>query len=300
MAVGSAAVSDVLHPAELRFDVGGAPGVDALHGLDWGGDGPDVLFLHANGFCAGSYEPVVAALRGTLRCFALDLWGHGRTAGGPERHGDLGSGGWAGVVADLGEVSALARSEHPGLPVVIIGHSMGSFALQRYLLDHSSALDGAVLTGTTAIDVIAPGIDPAQEVDLSAFNAPFAPARTDYDWLSRDEAEVDAYVADPACGFGLDAGSVGGMLAGAEDFGNPVVLGRIRSDLPILLVSGDADPLAGGGPLVELVGTRYREAGVTDVTVELVPGARHEVFNETNRDEITTTVLAWLARVVDR
>jgi alpha-beta hydrolase superfamily lysophospholipase len=74
---------------------------------------------------------------------------------------------------------------------------MGSFALQRYLLERSADLDAAVLTGTTAVDVIAPGIDPTQEVDLSAFNAPFAPARTDYDWLSRDDAEVDAYVADP-------------------------------------------------------------------------------------------------------
>ena len=288
---------------ETDFSLSAADGTEVV-GYRWSGTAAPaaiVQIAHGMGEHAGRYRRLAEALTDAgYVVYANDHRGHGRTAGGPERHGDLGSGGWAGVVADLGEVSALARSEHPGLPVVIIGHSMGSFALQRYLLDHSSALDGAVLTGTTAIDVIAPGIDPAQEVDLSAFNAPFAPARTDYDWLSRDEAEVDAYVADPACGFGLDAGSVGGMLAGAEDFGNPVVLGRIRSDLPILLVSGDADPLAGGGPLVELVGTRYREAGVTDVTVELVPGARHEVFNETNRDEITATVLAWLARVVDR
>jgi alpha-beta hydrolase superfamily lysophospholipase len=88
------------------------------------------------------------------------------------------------------------------------------------------------------------------------------------------------------------------MLAGAGDFADPAKLAAIRPDLPILLISGDADPLAGGGALIELVGGRYRDAGVTDVTVELYPGARHEVFNETNRDEITASVLAWLDRVL--
>lgn len=117
MAVGSAAVSDVLHPAELRFDVGGAPGVDALHGLDWGGDGPDVLFLHANGFCAGSYEPVVAALRGTLRCFALDLWGHGRTAAPHE----LSSMTMEAMAADV----AAVLDAWPSPTVQLVGHSLG-------------------------------------------------------------------------------------------------------------------------------------------------------------------------------
>lgn len=280
-----------------------APDGTIIRGYRWSGDDAPrgiVQISHGMGEHVARYGRLAEALVDAgYVVYGNDHRGHGRTAG-PEHYGDLGPGGWKGLVSDLGVVSAHARSEHPGLKLAIVGHSMGSFALQQYLLDHSADLDAAALSGTSAVDIIAAGIDPTQEVDLSGFNAAFEPARTESDWLSRDEAEVDAYVADPACGFGLDAGSVGGMLAGAEDFGNPVVLGRIRSDLPILLVSGDADPLAGGGPLVELVGTRYREAGVTDVTVELVPGARHEVFNETNRDEITATVLAWLARVVDR
>ena len=90
---------------------------------------------------------------------------------------------------------------------------MGSFALQQYLLDHSADMEAAVLSGTTALDVVAPAIDPTKEVDLSAFNLAFAPARTDYDWLSRDETEVDAYVDDPDCGFGLDPAATAGMLA---------------------------------------------------------------------------------------
>ena len=179
---------------------------------------------------------------------------------------------------------------------MLLGHSMGSFALQEYLLDRSADIDGAVLSGTSAVDVIAGGLDTTQPADLSAFNAPFEPARTEYDWLSRDEAEVDRYVADPACGFGVDATGMAQMVGGAA-LGDAERLGGIRPDLPIYVFSGDADPLAGGGALIELVADRYRQAGVADVTMTLYPGARHETFNETNRDEVTADLLGWLERV---
>ena len=105
------------------------------------------------------------------------------------------------------------------------------------------------------------------------------------------------YIADPDCGFGLDPAGTAGMLARAADTADP---STVRKDLPIHLISGDADPLAGGGSLIELVADRYRLAGVHDVTAVLYPHARHEVFNETNRDEITTELLTWLARVTAR
>lgn len=268
----------------------------------WSGDTQPTFIAqiaHGMGEHAGRYRRLAEALIGAgAVVYANDHRGHGRTAGSPDRHGDLGAGGWAGLVADLGVVSAHARAEHPGLALVVIGHSMGSFALQRYLLDHSADLDAVVLSGSTAIDVVAAGIDPDSEVDLSAFNAPFEPARTDYDWLSRDPDEVDAYVADAACGFGLDAAAAASMIGGVDGVADPERLAGIRSDVPVLLISGDTDPLAGGGTLIELVAERYREAGITSVTARLYPGARHEVFNETNRDEITADLLAWLGDVV--
>lgn len=272
-----------------------------LQGYRWDGEGDPraiVQIAHGMGEHAGRYRRLGAALvEAGYVVYANDHRGHGRTAGSTAAFGDLGPGGWDGLLSDLATVGATARAEHSGIPLVLVGHSMGSFALQQYLLDHSDRLDGAVLSGTTAVDVIAPGIDPTQEVDLSAFNTPFAPARTDYDWLSRDEAEVDAYIADPACGFGLNGPSAATMLAAAARFGDPAALARIRSDLPILIMSGDADPLAGGGALVELVGSRYRDAGIANVTVTLYPGARHEIFNETNREQVTADLLAWLTRV---
>jgi alpha-beta hydrolase superfamily lysophospholipase len=283
----------------FTFDAGDGTTIEAYR---WTGDGTPrgiVQIAHGMGEHAARYRRLAEVLtRAGFVVYANDHRGHGRTAGSPDRHGDLGPGGWSGLVADLGTLGALAREEHPGVPLVLLGHSMGSFALQRYLLDHSADVDGAVLSGSTAFDVVAAAIDPQAEVDLSAFNAPFEPARTEYDWLSRDPDEVDAYVADPACGFGLNGASAGSMLEGMSGVADPERLRGIRSDLPVYLVSGDADPLAGGGALVDLLADRYREAGVLDVTVARYPEARHEVFNETNRDEITTDLLEWLDRVV--
>ena len=121
---------------------------------------------------------------------------------------------------------------------------------------------------------------------LAAFNASFE-HRTGYEWLSRDAAEVDAYVADPWCGWDVPPDVIPSLFAPAPQLADPAQLARIRSDLPILIASGDADPLAADGVLLEQLGQRYRDAGVADVTVKLYPAARHEILNESNRDEVT-------------
>jgi alpha-beta hydrolase superfamily lysophospholipase len=274
---------------------------EAIVGYRWSGTGEPkaiVQIAHGMGEHAARYARLAAALveHGYV-VYANDHRGHGRTAGGPERHGVLGPAGWDGLVDDLGAVSALARKEHPGIPLVVLGHSMGSFALQQYLLDHSGDVDAAVLSGTSAADMLAAAIDTSQPADLSAFNVGFEP-RTGYEWLSRDEAEVDVYVADPDCGFSLDMPAMAQMVAATGATADPARLAAIRSDLPIYLFSGSADPIAGQGALIELVGDRYREAGVRDVTVTLYTDARHETLNETNRDEVTADLIAWLDRAV--
>lgn len=285
---------------ETSFTFPGADGTD-IHAYRWEGDGEPtaiVQIAHGMGEHAARYRRLAEALTGAgYVVYASDHRGHGRTAAASSGRGDLGPGGWGALVDEVGTLGGRARSEHPGLPLAVLGHSMGSFALQQYLLDHSADVDAAVLSGTSAIDVIGAGIDPDAEVDLSAFNAPFE-QRTGYEWLSRDEAEVDKYVADDDCGFGINAAGTRGMLEGTAPCGDPARVAAIRSDLPIAVMSGQDDPLAGGGELIELVGQRYRDAGVEDVTVMLYPGARHEIFNETNRDDITADLLAWLTRVL--
>jgi alpha-beta hydrolase superfamily lysophospholipase len=224
--------------------------------------------------------------------FAIDHRGHGRT--GQDDLGDLGNAGFDGLIADVVEYGASIGAAHEGLPVFLVGHSMGSFAAQVAIIDHADLYAGVVLTGSTALDVLAAGMAESDEsAGLQAFNVGFE-HRTGYEWLSRDDAEVDEYVADPWCGFDVPEATMPLLFAPAGRLADPEVLAGIRSDLPILIASGDADPLAGGGELIELLGQRYRDAGVSDVTVKLYPGARHEILNEINRDEVTADIIGWL------
>lgn len=227
---------------------------------------------------------------------AVDHRGHGRTADG--KLGDFGSAGFGGLIADVAQFGAALRAQHSGLPLFLFGHSMGSFAAQAAMLEHSSTWSGVVLSGSTTLDVLAANLANAPAdapAGLEAFNAGFQ-HRTGYEWLSRDDAEVDAYVADPWCGWDVPDDVIPALFAPAPRLADPALLSRIRSDLPILIASGDADPLAGGGALINLLGQRYREAGVADVTVKLYPAGRHEILNETNRDEVTADIVAWLRK----
>lgn len=220
---------------------------------------------------------------------ATDHRGHGGSIHAAP--GDFGDAGFDGVIADVASYGASLAGE--GLPVFMVAHSMGSFAAQVVLLEHSDQYAGVVLSGSTALDALAAAMADAPKdgpAGLEAFNAAFE-HRTGYEWLSRDEAEVDKYVADPLCGFDLPEWTVPSLFAPA---GQLVVPEGVRPDLPLLIASGTDDPLAGGGQLVELLGQRYRDAGLTDVTVRTYPGARHEIFNELNRDDVTADVVAWL------
>ena len=256
-----------------------------------------VQVTHGMGEHARRYEHVAQALNDAgFVVYAQDHRGHGATAD-PAAYGDLGEGGWTALVDDIGLLSEKIRADTPGLPLILLGHSMGSFAVQQYLLDHSADVDGVVLTGTAAIDLLEPALDLDVPLDLTGFNAPFQPARTDYDWLSRDEAIVDAYIADPACGFGIDADSAKVMFAGARRLADPAQVAAIRDNLPVYIAVGEADPVNGGLNLLTPLTERLESAGLTDVTVRVYPGARHEILNETNRDDVIAELNSWLSRV---
>ncbi len=267
----------------------------------WDPEGPPraaVQLTHGMGEHARRYDHVARALNDAgFVVYAQDHRGHGASAD-PGMHGDLGQGGWAALVDDIGLLSAKIRADHPDLPLILLGHSMGSFAVQQYLFDHSADADGVVLTGTAAIDLLEGALDLDQPIDLAMFNAPFQPARTDYDWLSRDEAIVDAYVADEWCGFGIDTASARAMFLGARRGADPAQVTAIRSNLPLYIAVGQSDPVNGGLALLTPLTDRYKAAGLTDVTVRIYPDARHEILNETNRDEIIAELNGWLDRVV--
>ena len=222
---------------------------------------------------------------------ASDHRGHGSSI--TDTPGDFGAQGFAALWSDIEQLGESLRLDHPNLPLFLFAHSMGSFAAQHVLIERSDLYDGVVLSGSTTLDVLAANMADAPAGDLSVFNNAFE-HRTGYEWLSRDEAGVDAYVADPLCGFDLPDSTVPALFTGADDLADPRKLGEIRSDLPLLLTSGSDDPLADGGQLIELLASRYREAGLSEVTVKIYPGARHEIVNETNRDEVTSDIIDWL------
>jgi alpha-beta hydrolase superfamily lysophospholipase len=268
-----------------RWDTGGAPRAA-------------IQITHGMGEHALRYDHVAQDLtKAGYLVYAQDQRGHGATVGDGEL-GDLGDAGWPGLVNDIGLLSARIRAEHPGLPLILLGHSMGSFAVQQYLLDHSENVDGVVLTGTALIDLLEPALDLDQPLDLTMFNAPFQPARTDYDWLSRDEAVVDAYVADPRCGFGIDTPSAKQMFAGARRMADPVQVAALGSSLPVYIAVGEADPVNGGLTVLHPLVDRLRDAGLTDITVVTYPEGRHEILNETNSAEVIGALVAWADRVV--
>lgn len=281
-----------------RFHFDGADGTRIV-GYRWAALSPVKAVLqisHGMGEHALRYLAPLQPLREAgVAIYANDHRGHGRTA---TTLGDFGPGGFAGVVDDMARLSAIARAEHPGKKLILLGHSMGSFALQIYLVLHSRLIDGAVLSGSAALDMLPPP-DP-NGAGLEAFNKPFEPARTPFDWLSRDGAEVDKYIADPLCGFSVDQASMASIFAAAAPLFEADTLKRIRAELPIYLIAGDRDPLNAGlaalTPLVE----RYRAAGIKDVTHDFYAGGRHEMLNETNRAEVVANLGAWIARVAER
>ena len=224
-----------------------------------------------------------------------DHRGHGASAG-VHGLGDFGEAGFQAVVDDMAALSALAKAEHPGKPLVLLGHSMGSFAAQLYLLQYADNLDALVLSGTAAMDaLLAEIMASGSSGSLESFNAAFEPARTPFDWLSRDPAEVDAYIADPLCGFALTERSTQSMFALGVGARTDARLGNVRKSLPVYIISGEVDPVVGPDQaFVNVLVETYRGLGLADLTHRVYPAGRHEMFNETNRDQVTADLVAWL------
>jgi alpha-beta hydrolase superfamily lysophospholipase len=242
--------------------------------------------------------------------YAIDHRGHGATSAATGV-GQAGPRGWDGMVDDLKELLAIAEEAHPEVPAVLFGHSMGSFLSQIFAQRYGDAIDALVLSGSAGAladldasigflqTVVDDGGGDAPAPLFDAFNEPFQPARTPFDWLSRDEAEVDLYVADPWCGNDapLTIGFVLDMMRHGAEAWDPANEARIPDDLPVLFITGERDPVSDGARTVHELEARYRAQGITDVTAHYYADARHELLNETNRDEVHADVLAWLDRV---
>jgi alpha-beta hydrolase superfamily lysophospholipase len=266
-----------------------------------------------------------------IEVWAADQRGHGKTAdfsvNGPDKGGLLGhcadTDTFGRVTADIDGINREIRKTRPDIPLFLLGHSWGSFIVQNYIesWDVPSAdfrpIDGCILSGTrgpggfkiksgklfmTLLALVGGkrrGSSLARAAADGPYDRSFRPIRTAFDWVSRDEAEVDAYVSDPLCGYLCSAGFYRDLLKGLSQIHRPDAMARIRKDMPIYIFCGSADPVGEMGTSPTALVNAYRSLGVKDLEFVLYPGARHETLNETNRDEVMNNLLSWICRHVD-
>ena len=242
--------------------------------------------------------------------YANDHRGHGHTATVEE----LGffDGGLPRVLEDLVELITFEKAAHPGLPFCLFGHSMGSFFVQELMQTHGTLFNAAVLSGSAGKPnlLAAAGrtiarlermrVGPRGKSGLiralafDAFNKPFNPKPTRFEWLSRDRAEVDAYANDPLCGFDCSIELWVAVLDLLRDIALPERQARVPKGLPVYVFSGGEDPAGDRTRSVQQLLGALRSAGLTDVTHRFYEGGRHEMLNETNRAEVTGELVTWL------
>src|SRR6266851_617366 len=234
--------------------------------------------------------------------YGNDHRGHGLTAKPSDSFGDFSPGGFDQLVEDMVSLRVIAKDEHRGKPYILLGHGIGSFAAQQFVLDHSHSIDGLALSGSGALDGLArlaqsisPGTDP-----IKLMNAAFEPARTPMDWLSRDDTEVDKFVNDPLCFPALKPESMQSFLDAFPRLADPREIRKIRDDLPVYILSGGDDPVGQRLEGVRVLIDRYRSAGFTSIAHDFYTGGRHEMLHETNRRDAITNLLVWMSSIVEK
>ena len=250
--------------------------------------------------------------------YAQDHRGHGHTMREGEKGWFAAKDGWAVVSDDAWEIDCLIEKELSGVPHFLFGHSMGSFIARTELSAHPDAWTAAVLCGTGAGQGIkgkagrrlalmrkgkGEGRKPDEILNTLAF-ASYAMRfkgwmRTTSVWISRDEDEVRKYDEDPLCGFTCSTAFFADLMDGIELANDPAEAAKVRKDLPLLIISGDEDPVGGFGKGVREVARLYRDAGVMDVRLELRKGARHEILNETDREETMSMISSFYLSVME-
>lgn len=249
--------------------------------------------------------------------YANDHRGHGKSIQQGQALGHMADeDGWNKTVDDLGLLNAEITKRHPDTPIILLGHSMGSFLTQSYLSKYGSNIAAAALSASNgppgALGKIAQFIIRFEKLRLGgkghsalmaamtfkAFNKAFKPNRTEYDWLSRDAAEVDKYVADPLCGFECSVATWQGMLDALTIIASDETLNEMDKAKPIYVFSGTEDPVGENIKGVKRLLSVYEKHGFKHVTNKFYPHARHELFNETNRDEVTSDFIEWVKAIL--
>jgi alpha-beta hydrolase superfamily lysophospholipase len=258
-----------------------------------------------------------------IEVWAADQRGHGKTADPGVNKPGLGGlaghcadrDGFRKVCADVHSLNREIRNTRPGIPLFLMGHSWGSFIVQNYIEENPDAdINGCILSGTrgpegfkmraamplmTLLAVLCGqrrGSPISRAIADGPYNRPFRPNRTAFDWISRDENEVDAYVRDPCCGNLCSAGFYRDLVRGLCRIHESEAMAKINPGLPVYIFSGSNDPVGNMGASPTALVNAYRSLGVKDLEFVLYPGARHETLNETNREEVMDNLLSWIQR----
>ena len=218
------------------------------------------------------------------------------------------------IIKDLHTLHLKQAREFPDLPYFFLGHSMGSFLTRIYISYYGKSLAGAIIMGTgnqpPALALIGKGLSSLialfkgekyrsrfiNNLAFGSYNRRFKPARTPYDWLTKDKAIVDEYRKDPRCTFIFTISAYKELFDGVMYVGKKSNIGKTPKELPLLLTSGAQDPVGGFGKGVIHVYDMYKAAGIDDVSIKLYDDDRHEILNETDRAQVYQDILAWLVR----
>ena len=274
-----------------------------------------VVFHHGMAEHRGRYEGLAAFLCGHgIAVYMHDMANHGKSNEKAEDAGWFGgTDGWNRLVLDYRTMMQRAAAEHPGKRFIVMGHSMGSFLCRLYVSRYpEDGFSGAVFLGTGGKNgAIGAGLLAAKAISAAKgqkYRSPFLnkmafgtynkrfEGRTDYDWLTRDTAAVDRYLADSSCGFRFTVQGMTDLFRASRASNEKACYESIPKDLPMLLMSGEEDPVGDYGAGVKSVAEGLKATGHPKVTMKLYPGCRHEVLNEINRQEVMEDLLAWIHR----
>jgi alpha-beta hydrolase superfamily lysophospholipase len=248
-----------------------------------------------------------------IAVYANDHRGHGKTAGNLENRGFFAEkNGWMLCKEDLHELSLIIKKENPSVPLILLGHSMGSFLSRTYLAFYGKELNACILSGTASHPalLLAAGSMIAglqsffmgkkhlskllDKMSFGAYNKKIPAARTAFDWLSRDNEIVDRYVADDYCGFVCSSGFFHDLFSGLKFINKQKNIDKTPSSLPLLFIAGGEDPVGDYTKGVEMAVNRFKKAGVKNITYNVYPGCRHEILNEINKEEVYADLLKWI------
>lgn len=244
-----------------------------------------------------------------------DHLGHGYSAKGPDDMGYFSDRDGSNlVIRDMYQVTRCARKRYPGIPIVLLGHSMGSFFARKYMTVFGNRINGVILLGTgsysfaeaAAGKVLADGIGKIKgrryrsrllyELMLGSMNRRIADVRTPHDWLSRDMDVVDEYEKDECCQFQFSAGACSDFFQILTELASKKYFDRIPKLLPVLIASGAEDPVGNYGKGTAQVYEQFRELGLRDLEIKMYEGMRHELLNEIGKEEVYQEILSWLEK----